>query len=314
MVHWLVWGSVGLTSRLLHNVGHNYYNMYITNGFNNCLVNIYLFAIVFTTKLIVNPVFYFDKTLIIFGVTSTIYPYWVNKANELIPHSPYPLLITHTDPIILTAISPIIFGSSNRIAMLFPIYCMTIAKLLIIYYDNPYSRIAMDEESLQEELQQPLLHDRVLSNIHIGFSAMSLGCIVGKDVSLGIMANDGIAISDILLMHQAFAVFFSLFYKFYKNVAVGLIYIDDEPTRQEHIIPVVILFNNDLIKFLYIFSLYNCYLDIPNNGYAKLFMNFYIPLLWCLKLEMNERHCNEYYISSYYCYFLSLFGLLYFGR
>ena len=314
MVHWLVWGSAGLTTRLLHNVGSNYCNIYITNGFGNCLVNLYLLIIVLVMKLIVNPSFYFDSNLIIFGITSTVYPYWINKANEIIPNSPYPLLITHSDPIILTAISPIVFGSSNRLSMLYPIYCMVVAKLLIIYYDSPYSRIAMDEESLQEELQRPLLRDKVLSSMHIGYSVMSLGCIVGKDVSLGMLAINNVSISDVLLVHQMFSMFFSLLYKFYRNVAVNIVYTEDEPNMHDHLVPTLVLFNNDIFKFLYIHSLYGCYIDIPNNGYAKLFVNFYIPLMWCAKFETNERHCNEYSISSYYCYFLSLFGLVYFGR
>ena len=74
-------------------------------------------------------------------------------------------------------------------------------------------RIAIDDESLQEELQQPILNDKVLTKKHIGFASISLMCIVTKDVLLGHMALTNINLSDIFFTHQLCAFLLSLVYK-----------------------------------------------------------------------------------------------------
>ena len=153
----MAWGTSALCSRCLHSATAEYSKKYIQNGFEHYLVNIYLFVVVTIGKLFLNPTFNMSSMVVAFGVTNTLYPYWLNKAREILPDSSYPTLITHADPILLTVISPLAFGSDNRLAMLYPIYCMTVGMLLMIHYDNPYMRIAVDEESLQEELQQLLM-------------------------------------------------------------------------------------------------------------------------------------------------------------
>ena len=314
MVHWIAWGTSALVCRLLHTINGKYHKRYIENGFEHYLMNAYLLVLVTIVKLFINPSFSFNMSLVTFGVTNAVYPYWINKAQEMLPESSYPTLITHSDPILLTIISPVIMGSDNKLSILFPIYCMTIGKLLIIHYDNPYMRIAVDEESLQEELQQPMLHDKVLTHKQIGFSSLSLGCIVIKDIVLVKMAIAQTSISDIIFMHQIIAFLLSLVYKYEKKTKNNIVYYDSIGNTQTYIVSTISLLNNGLLNYFYIASLYRCYVDIPNPGYAKMFVGFYIPALWCYKLGISERECNEYYIGGYYCYFLALFGLVYFGR
>ena len=314
MVHWMAWGVSALSSRLFHVASANYYKKYIQNGFEHYLVNIYLLILVTFGKLFVNSSFNMNATVIAFGLTNTLYPYWINKAYEILPDSSYSTLITHSDPIILTTITPLLINSENRLPILFPIYCMTIGKLLIIYYDNPYMRIAVDDESLQEELQQPILNNKVLTNKYIGFSSISLLCIVTKDVLLGHMSLVNVDISDIIFTHQLFAFLLSLVYKQHNNIEPMLTYYDDIGDSKQYIISTIMLFNNGIVNYFYIASLYYCYSNIPNIGYAKMMVSFYVPCFWCYRLGISERECNEYYIGSYYCYFLGLFGLLYFGR
>ena len=310
----MAWGTSALCSRCLHSATAEYSKKYIQNGFEHYLVNIYLFVVVTIGKLFLNPTFNMSSMVVAFGVTNTLYPYWLNKAREILPDSSYPTLITHADPILLTVISPLAFGSDNRLAMLYPIYCMTVGKLLMIHYDNPYMRIAVDEESLQEELQQPILHDRLTTNKHLGFACLSLSCIVVKDVLLGYMAISNIAISDIIFSHQLSALVLSLVYKRQNDVAPMLVYNEGIGDVKTYTVSTVLLLNNGLINYLYIASLYSCYSNIPNMGYAKMFVNFYIPTLWCYKIGASQRECNEYYIGGYYCYFLALCGVIYFGR
>ena len=231
----------------------------------------------------------------------------------MLPESSYTTLITHSDPIFLTTITPLIIGSENRLSILYPIYCMTVGKLLIIHYDNPYMRIAVDEESLQNELQQPILHNKILAHKQIGFACLALVCIVTKDIILGEMALANTPISDILFIHQIIA-FLSLVYKCARNTENKIVYYEGVGSQQTHIVSTILFLNNGLLNYLYILSLYNCYYDIPNLGYAKMFVDFYVPALWCYKLGASERECNEYYIGGYYCYFLAFFGLVYFGR
>ena len=313
MTHWLVWGSSALVSRVLHSHSNDYCNKHITNCFENYAINIYLFFIVTVGKLILNSTFYMDGKILLFGVTNAIYPYLINKAHEIAPDSVYPILITHTDPLFLVVLSPVMFGSENRLSILIPIFCMTVAKQLMVHYDNPYTRIAVDEESLQEELQQPLLRDRLLSNAHIGFSGLALTCIITKDVTLAYITTSDAGISDILFTYQAFALIFSGFYKYYNNDHIQIMY-DIENGYAHNLLSFFLLFNKGLINYIYIFSLYNCYTDIPNIGYAKLFVNFYMPGLLCVKMGNGDRHCTDPHIGAYYCYFISLFGLVYFGR
>ena len=310
----MVWGMSALSTRSLHAIGADYSKKYIQNGFEHYLVNIYLFVLATAGKLLFNPVFRMNSTVIAFGLSNTLYPYWINKARQILPDSSYPMLITNADPVILTTISPLVFASDNRLAMLYPIYCMTVGKLLIIHYDNPYMRIAVDEESLQEELQQPILHDKLSTNKHLGFACLSLSCIVTKDVLLGHMAAASVAISDIIFWHQLFALLLSLVYKHQNSVSSTLLYNEDIADVKTYSASTVLLFNNGLINYFYITSLYYCYSDIPNMGYAKMFASFYIPAVWSYKLSVSERHCNEYYIGGYYCYLLAFFGLMYFGR
>ena len=314
MVHWMAWGTSALTSRFMHVTASSWCKTYINNSFEHYLVNAYLFVLVVVGKLCLNPTFSTEMMPILFGLSNTLYPYWINKAIEILPDSSYPALITHSDSIILTSISPLIFGSDNRLAMLYPIYCMTIGKLLIIHYDNPYMRIAVDEESLQEELQRPILRDRLETSKHIGFACLSLSCIVVKDTLLAFMSHNRVAISDIIFSHQLFALILSLLYKHQNKVAPMLVYNEGVGDAKTYVASTVLLLNNGLVNYLYIVSLYNCYNDIPNMGYAKLFASFYIPVFWCYKLSISERHCNEYYIGGYYCYVLAFLGLVYFGR
>ena len=128
MVHWMAWGVSALSSRLFHVASANYYKKYIQNGFEHYLVNIYLLILVTFGKLFVNSSFNMNATVIAFGLTNTLYPYWINKAYEILPDSSYSTLITHSDPIILTTITPLLINSENRLPILFPIYCMTIGK------------------------------------------------------------------------------------------------------------------------------------------------------------------------------------------
>lgn len=314
MVHWMAWGTSALTCRLLHTISGHYYKRYIENGFEHYLVNIYLLVLVTIGKLFVNPSFNFNMTLVAFAFTNSVYPYWQIKSQEMLPDSSYTALITHSDPIFLTLISPLIVGAENRLSMLYPIYCMTAGKLLIIHYDNPYMRIAVDEESLQEELQQPILHDKILTTKQLGFASLSLACVVTKDVVLGEMALSQIALSDIIFIHQVMALMFSLIYKYEKKTKNTIVYYENAGNLKDYVVSTVLLLNNGLINYFYIASLYNCYTDIPNPGYAKMFVGFYIPALWCYKFGVSERECNEYYIGGYYCYVLALFGLVYFGR
>ena len=115
MVHWMAWGTSALFSRFLHMTSADYSKKYIQNGFEHYLVNIYLFALVALGKLFFNPTFSIDSTVVAFGVSNTLYPYWINKAKEILPDSSYPTLITHADPIILTIICPLAFGSENPV-------------------------------------------------------------------------------------------------------------------------------------------------------------------------------------------------------
>ena len=174
MVHWMAWGTSALSCRLLHTINDSYCKKYIENGFEHYWMNAYLLVLVTVGKLFVNPTFSVNICLVTFGFTNTVYPFWIRKAQEILPDSSYPTLITHSDPILLTTISPLIIGCENRLSILYPIYCMAVGKLLIIHYDNPYMRIAADEESLQDELQRPILHDRILTHKQIGFASLAL--------------------------------------------------------------------------------------------------------------------------------------------
>ena len=43
----------------------------------------YLLLLVTVGKLFVNPSFNMNTTIIAFGVTNTLYPYWINKARDI---------------------------------------------------------------------------------------------------------------------------------------------------------------------------------------------------------------------------------------
>jgi hypothetical protein len=314
MIQWLLWSSVALTCRTYHTICNDYHRDIIVNGFENTIVNAYLFLLVCAVKLSINPTFYIDGNLILFGVANTLYPYWINKAKELNHKSLYTGIIMYSESGFLIVLSPIFLNCVNRTSFLLPIFCMMFGHTTMLFYDNQYSLIATDEESLQTELTEPLLRDQILDNLHIGFSTLSLGCIITKDIALGRIITTSANISDVLFFHQLFALLFSLFYKHYKNNDNIIIYNEPLGDLQKNVIATCILFNNGFVNFCYISSVYSSFIVAPNIGYSKLFINLYVPVLLCVKIHHGDRFCHAHYIGSYYCYILALTSIVYFGR
>lgn len=314
MINWVVWSSVAMTCRILHTIGKDYHSDIIVNGFENTTVNVYLFLVVCVVKLSINPTFYIDGNLILFGVANSLYPYWINKAKKLSPQSLYTDIIIHSESGFLIVLSPVLLNSVNRISFLLPIFFMMFGQTTMLYYDSPYARIAVDEESLQEELIEPLLRDKILDNLHIGFSTLSLGCIITKDIALGNIITTSANISDVLFFHQLFALSFSLFYKYYKHNSHLIIYEEPLGDVNKNVAATCILFNNGFVNFCYLSSVYSSFIVAPNIGYSKLFINLYMPVLLCVKIKNGERFCHAHYIGSYYCYILAFSAIIYFGR
>lgn len=313
MAHWLVWGSSALVFRFCHAYSTDFYKTYISNGFENHAVNAYLLLIATACKMLTGTPLYLDARLVVFGLANTLHPYWTNRARELSPSSPYTTLVTHSDALFLMPLSSVMFGSDNRFYMLCPVFSMVLAKQLMVHRENPYTRIAVDEESLRDDLQQPLLEGEAAPHLHLGFSGLSLVCIVVKDVTLGSLALDGLSIVDILFVHQVCALALALFYKYYKDRRVEIINSGPRPDYASNIVSLGLLFHHGLINYMYVASLYLAYTAIPNIGYAKLLTNLYIPIMWCARLDVDDQRCTDAQCGACWCYVVSAVGILYFG-
>ncbi len=305
---WILPASISSGFLLTKSISDDYVIQFINNKNTNLINSILPMFFLLLYKLLCFSPIVFNIDLLVYALIHNLSIFTIEKSKSLITHEPNALIIQSLN-IIPTTIYCYYTSSEFDMRMSIPIVMTSGVVYTMWYYNNQYTQISTDEETLSKSLLE-----NVNQRKYLLMAVISGGLFSCKDIMLKNLIIKNYYFVDIILIFYFVNFTLTPIYCKLENQQLLVSYIDNYERNSNYLKATVFYVFSIFADYLSIYNFLSAIYFTNNISYPRLLENNRLFLEIPLSCIIYDKSSHPIQIIGGGINILSIFLLLYFGR